>query len=1215
MRKFLLGAIVAVAMACVFGGNCFADAAGGGVPTLKALFPDNRFEVKYVGEWSDDYFYASARFLKKDVGLLQIASYDLDNMTIYFNDRACDGYEPVTCGNSTYGLTIVPEQVSLDNISEIRRNVSGIPSVVEMDDVYNAIDRHLMQGADDPFSVYEDSDFSPSLTEYLLSNNLSLDLTGGAGDAWGDIYSSSNESFSVRYGDVYVANGKEIRFNSSNIIYIPENTPNDHESVIDAISKQIQSKSWLQFGWSIKPKNKTTYYCGGFMESDDEETCHAEIDLYELELDDFYPETTIAVVRNDSKLEPKKISVYNSDVWLTTDFRNLFRRHVYVEKLEKTSEEINNDTVVPILYGTAFRISTSYSMLQPYYDYSLYMGGEVEISGGLPLSDELKQYSVNEYGDIVIEGNVAVYSVREDGWVDKYETVNDSISHDTRFSADHLGEFIVAQDNDRYYTPILGLQRAYPDGEYVLKYAGNWSDDYYYAAVNQILDEVPDLRLRSYDLANERVTFYGVYCQPIYDSDGTYPESFEVYRSEPRQTSHEGLVQYGVYCMPVYSDITIPIRRERVDLSNLNEIQESANRLRRTFETEGPEAVQLMDGLDYESNVKAGAPFIRLRELKEYLQANYLRIQPISRTIEGANNESAYYMGESNNVIKYRDIFVASSVNIGLKGAAVVFIPEDTPSDEESITAAIVRQLALDDIDFDYWDDRTAFERVEDGVLYCGGFEVGDCNTYVDAYRVTNGAKTKTRIVAVVRDSKKALNSTIKTEYKDKDSGVIIRYGGRFIYNTWLNVTSTDNTDEQMNSNNWFAYYPRFVSEDKDVMYGGSGDINECLALTGVSCNYEVSLPIVSNVDKSRLVITRTSRSDSSIIDEAIDDFEIEDNMVRFESDSIDDYFLKNKQSNNGWRGDVYIRDGRPVTGLQEIDGETYYFDPATKRARRGQLKIGGYWYYFDSNTKAMAKSKFITLSKAETNDGPKTVYYDKNGHMLYGFRTISGNRYYLKPNNGALQKGHMKVDGYWYMFDSSSGAMKRSEFYTMKKGESGDAPKTVYFDENGHLLYGFQNVGGQTYYLHKKSGALQKGQQKIDGHWYYMDSNSGVVAKSKFITLSRAETKDGPKTVYYDKSGHMLYGLRNIGGNIYYLKKGSGALQKGHMKVDGYWYFFDKNTGVAKKSTFYTMQPGESGDAPKTVYFDGKGHVVYGMQYINGRYYYFQKGSGRLLD
>ena len=316
----------------------------------------------------------------------------------------------------------------------------------------------------------------------------------------------------------------------------------------------------------------------------------------------------------------------------------------------------------------------------------------------------------------------------------------------------------------------------------------------------------------------------------------------------------------------------------------------------------------------------------------------------------------------------------------------------------------------------------------------------------------------------------------------------------------------------------------------------------------------------------------------------------------------------------SGWSGDSYIVDGEPVTGFQEIDGETYFFDPISKLAQRGQMKYGGYWYYFDSSTKAMAKSKFITLSRLETSDGPKTVYYDKDGHMLYGFRTIGNKRYYLKPGSGALQKGHMKVDGYWYMFDQSTGAMKRGEFYTMQKGESGDAPKTVYFNNDGHLLYGFQNIDGQTYYLKKGSGALQKGQQKIDGHWYYMDSNSGAVAKSKFVTLSKAETNDGPKTVYYDKNGYMLYGIRNIGGNIYYLKKGSGALQKGHMRVDGYWYFFDKNTGAAKKSTFYTLQPGESGDAPKTVYFDANGRLVYGMQYIDGRYYYFDKKNGRLL-
>ena len=316
----------------------------------------------------------------------------------------------------------------------------------------------------------------------------------------------------------------------------------------------------------------------------------------------------------------------------------------------------------------------------------------------------------------------------------------------------------------------------------------------------------------------------------------------------------------------------------------------------------------------------------------------------------------------------------------------------------------------------------------------------------------------------------------------------------------------------------------------------------------------------------------------------------------------------------DGWWQDVmYIVDGHSVSGFYDIDNITYYFDPLTNLLQKGQQKIGKYWYYFNSETGAMAKSEFINLTAEENPEGAKTSYYDEFGHMLYGLQTIDGNLYYLKKWDGALQRGHQKVDGYWYYFDKFSGAATRAQFRVLEVGEAGDAPKTVYFDQNGHLLYGIQKINDQIYYLKKGSGALQTGHLKVDKKWYYFDKETGAAKKSEFYTLTKADTNDGPKTVYFDQSGHMLYGIQKINDQIYYLKKGSGALQTGHLKVDKKWYYFDKETGAAKKSEFYTLTKADTNDGPKTVYFDQSGHLLYGLRKINNNYYYFKNGSGAL--
>ena len=44
-------------------------------------------------------------------------------------------------------------------------------------------------------------------------------------------------------------------------------------------------------------------------------------------------------------------------------------------------------------------------------------------------------------------------------------------------------------------------------------------------------------------------------------------------------------------------------------------------------------------------------------------------------------------------------------------------------------------------------------------------------------------------------------------------------------------------------------------------------------------------------------------------------------------------------------------------------------------------------------------------LGFTDIKDQHKTVYYAKDGHMLYGSQTIDGKKYYFNPFTGALKK------------------------------------------------------------------------------------------------------------------------------------------------------------------------------------------------------------------
>ena len=250
-----------------------------------------------------------------------------------------------------------------------------------------------------------------------------------------------------------------------------------------------------------------------------------------------------------------------------------------------------------------------------------------------------------------------------------------------------------------------------------------------------------------------------------------------------------------------------------------------------------------------------------------------------------------------------------------------------------------------------------------------------------------------------------------------------------------------------------------------------------------------------------------------------------------------------------------------------EETGETVYYNEQGQ-IQYGQRYIGGYWYYFDPTTGAMHKG-FTEISSQN-----KTVYYDEQGHMLYGLQWIEGQIYYFDTNTGAMQKGQRYVNGHWYYFDETTGAGKIG--FT----EISSQNKTVYYNEQGQMLYGPQKINGNIYGFDLNSGAMLKGQKRIYNNFYYFDETTGI-AKIGFVDIPSQN-----KRVYYNQDGTMQYGQKYI---------------------DGYWYLFDSSSG-AMLTGFQIIY-----DQHKTVYYDENGHMLYGYHTIDGVDYYFNEQTGAM--
>ena len=225
-----------------------------------------------------------------------------------------------------------------------------------------------------------------------------------------------------------------------------------------------------------------------------------------------------------------------------------------------------------------------------------------------------------------------------------------------------------------------------------------------------------------------------------------------------------------------------------------------------------------------------------------------------------------------------------------------------------------------------------------------------------------------------------------------------------------------------------------------------------------------------------------------------------------------------------------------------------------------------------------------------------KTVYYNDQGHMLYGLQWINNNLYYFDQNTGAMQKGQRLINGHWYYFDETTGIAKTGFI------EIPFQNKTVYYNEYGQMLYGLQIISDNIYYFDQNTGAMQKGQRLINGYWYYFDETTGI-AKIGFIEIPSQN-----KTVYYNSQGKMVYGAQKVDDKIYGFDPNTGAMLKGQKKIYNKFYYFDETTGIAKIG--FTEIPSQN----KTVYYNQDGSMQYGQKYIEGYWYLFDPNTGAML-
>ena len=288
----------------------------------------------------------------------------------------------------------------------------------------------------------------------------------------------------------------------------------------------------------------------------------------------------------------------------------------------------------------------------------------------------------------------------------------------------------------------------------------------------------------------------------------------------------------------------------------------------------------------------------------------------------------------------------------------------------------------------------------------------------------------------------------------------------------------------------------------------------------------------------------------------------------------------------------------------------------------------------FTCTDKNCASAQFVDATVKQTS-GVTTAAVHFNGKdytAKYGEKNgwveENGKKYWYEKGvkQGTTGRGKEIYDpdsDAWYWLDAvQGGAMTVSKdvYQESAAGQWADKPdgtgKWVRYDENGHMVKGWQTTDKGTYYFDLITGAMAKGAGDIDGvpcafdeytgialdgqwltikgadfwyekgvrqglegrgkeiydpasdAWYWLDSvDQGKKATSKDVYQESkagqwADRADGTgKWVRYDAQGHMIKGWS--ADKRYYFDPIYGTMAKGDAVIDGRTYHFDKNTGV----------------------------------------------------
>ena len=319
-----------------------------------------------------------------------------------------------------------------------------------------------------------------------------------------------------------------------------------------------------------------------------------------------------------------------------------------------------------------------------------------------------------------------------------------------------------------------------------------------------------------------------------------------------------------------------------------------------------------------------------------------------------------------------------------------------------------------------------------------------------------------------------------------------------------------------------------------------------------------------------------------------------------------------------------YDDNGELLKGLQEIDGNTYYF-----YSYDGHMAYSS-WYDEDTITDnglivTVNKSGIVTnyaniVAGDWTHYGDKWYYYDADMNPYIGVKTINGVKYYFEWEGRLATRTY---EGIWVItFNRQLIAYNQNGVVTDQQDIVGNKwikvnNKWYYFDKNLNPYQGVQKVDGVEYFFWSDGQLATYDYDSIStatSNNYLVSYNKNGIVIEKVKIEGNKWIKFNNNWYYYDQDLYPYQGIHTIGDATYYF------LSNGQLATSG----FEGNiTTVREGNKYYAYDyTGKVVEQVEIVgnkwiefnggkyYFDSELTPYSGIQTIDGVEYYFNYGQ-----